>query len=985
VHTDDVSGVLVALGAAVANTAFKVWTGDNALADNVSDKLTDLLADRISDARDRQKVANRFASIAEIVGDRVAVTTREEFRGLDAGEKNAAVIAVTETLERADLSDIATAGKVVVAASLDAATLERFVRRHAQEATKYLSADGTAFYELVLSQCCASIAEIADKLPGFQGDAFATLLNNDRKILERIEEVLTRLPMPSREAAGSDHVEVDYRRVLAKDFDRLQLFGLDFASQWYPLSIAYVSLTMAARQGLALSAADGKFAKVLRAPDGEVSTGREWSFEQWLDACPRLLIEGRAGSGKTTILQWIAVRAALGDFTGPAVAYNGSIPFFVRLRNYAGRPMPRPEEFLDSAAPVLAGEAGTWPNRQLRSGRAFVLVDGIDEIPEAQRPEVLEWLRQLTELFPNVRCVATTRPSALRPNALADTDFVTADLEPMSPALMRVFIDRWHAAMRESLRDAPALDKLAACHADLARTLDDDRFLSELANTPLLAGLICALNHHLDGELPRRRGEVYAAALKMFHERDRKRRIASDLSLDLAATNHLLSDLALWMVRNARTEVGGSESGSLVTTESASAAIRQSALSLRNRPSADVDLYRHLLLRSGLLREPTAGHVDFVHRTFQEYLSALALIRTDSIGEILVKAVDSQWREVVILASGLGNMKQTSELLHGLLSPHRRKDLRYEHCLLAVACLDEIIDATPEVLSRVEQVIPELLPPRNVTQAEALSHAGDRLIPHLAAASRSCLDKDLEFVILAAALIGTPEALNLLAELAERWVDLNALEAGSRERAEVNAGLMRAWSYFDPELYAEKVIATLNACTVTTSDVRVLKGIAKSLTVEHVELTGLRMDFFDVAALDGVPVSEVTISNGLVKKLGGTLRHPSTIKHLTLRSCLTLKTIEAVAELKSLESLTFIDCRLAVGDALYWESDRLQVIGAPWLHYLAPLPRLAELRFGYFPIPSEQTTTLDQAIPRYGLAAHPPTRVVFLPNPSQPT
>jgi hypothetical protein len=196
---------------------------------------------------------------------------------------------------------------------------------------------------------------------------------------------------------------------------------------------------------------------------------------------------------------------------------------------------------------------------------------------------------------------------------------------------------------------------------------------------------------------------------------------------------------------------------------------------------------------------------------------------------------------------------------------------------------------------------------------------------------------------------------------------------------------MRAWSYFDPELYARKVIATLNARTVTTSDVRVLKGIAKSPTVEHVELTGLRMELFDLAALDGVPVSEVTISNGLVTKLGGTLRHPSTIKHLTLKSCLTLKNIEAIAELKSLESLTFIDCRLAVGNALYWESDRLQITRAPWLYHLASLPQLTKLRFGYFPILSEQTTTLDQAIPKYGPAANLSTKVIFLPKPSQPT
>jgi hypothetical protein len=148
--------VLVALGAAVAKTAFTVWTGDNPLAGNVSDELTDLIAGRVSDARDRQKVANRFANIAEIVGDRVAATLRDEFRDVDEGEQNAAILAVTETLRRASLTDINTASSALFAAGLDAATLQRSVRRLTGNATRDLSAAGTALYDVVLSQCCAT-------------------------------------------------------------------------------------------------------------------------------------------------------------------------------------------------------------------------------------------------------------------------------------------------------------------------------------------------------------------------------------------------------------------------------------------------------------------------------------------------------------------------------------------------------------------------------------------------------------------------------------------------------------------------------------------------------------------------------------------------------------------------------------------------------------------------------------------------------------
>ena len=66
------------------------------------------------------------------------------------------------------------------------------------------------------------------------------------------------------------------------------------------------------------------------------------------------MIFGRAGSGKTTVLQWIAVRAARSDFEGALTQLNGYIPFFVRLREYVGKALPPPEEFVMGVAPMLS-------------------------------------------------------------------------------------------------------------------------------------------------------------------------------------------------------------------------------------------------------------------------------------------------------------------------------------------------------------------------------------------------------------------------------------------------------------------------------------------------------------------------------------------------------------------------------------------------------------------------------------------------------
>ena len=865
--------VLVLCGA-VVKTAFKLWVGDNALADNLSADLTDMIRGQVSSALDRKKVLARFEKMEEIVADQILGTLQAEFRNLDEGEKNAAIIAVTETFNRAQLTE-----KVLFSGNLDPRFLENYVRKFTGKSTRDLSWGGTELYDRVLAQCCAYIIEIADKLPHFQAGAFAELLQRDIQILARLEDVLERLPAPSTNDTGSNRVETAYRQRIAKVFDRLELFGLDFAAQWYSLSIAYVNLKVSV----------GKSTEIRDAP-----------FEYWLAEFPRLLIDGRAGSGKTTILQWIAVHAARHDFEGAAARLNGYVPFFLRLREHVGSALPTPEEFLNQTAPLLAPETGEWPRRQLMSGQALVLVNGIDEVPEAQRPTVLAWLHELTELFPDVRYVVTTRPGAIEEEALDDADFVRAALDPMEPGLIRIFIDQWHKAMREWQKDTESVEQLAACRVELMKTLDNDRFLSELANTPLLAGLICALNQHLSAQLPHRRGEIFEKALAMFYERDRKRGVVSDVILDLEATNHLLGGLALWMLRESAIEV---------TADRARNTLVVSSASLPNQPYDAVALHRHLLERSGLLREPTTGHVDFIHRTFQEYLAARALIKADHIGEIVKNASDDQWREVVILAAGRANISQTSALLRGLLRTRLGAKQPYQLRLLAVACLDEIQAADSRVLTDVEHTIPELLPPRNMDQAEALSHAGERLIPHLARVDKFRGVKQIPPVIRAAALIGGPNSFKLIADITHRYQYL-IVDTSSARDALVDE-FTRAWPYFDPDLYAMKVLNNIRLNNLRT-DPRLLRGVAKISTVRSITLSGFVNDATDMSALDGTQISSLRIEDSDVRSLAGIIREWLFVKEVTLWGCRNLEDASSLRLLPNLEKIRIHDCPKAL-------------------------------------------------------------------------
>ena len=898
--------VLVLCGVLV-KTAFRLWTGDNAFADNLTADLTDMIKGRVGNALQQRKIRNHFARTEEMVADQLLTTLEHEYRDLDEGERNAAIIAVTMTFQRARLTD-----KQLFTADLDRLYLYQFVRRFKGNATSGLSEGGIALYDRVLEQCCGYIIVIADKLPGFQVDAFAELLRRSRQILDRQDEMLRLLPETSKDQQYAS-VDIAYRQLLIRVFDRLELLGLDFASQWYALSIAYVNLTIASAQKISAD-----------------------SFEAWLADRPRLVISGRAGNGKTTVLQWLAVHAAQRAFTQTAGPLNGRTPFFIRLREYVGADLPPPERFLDKVAPMLAPKAGSWPREQMESGKALMLIDGVDELPEGQRPAAVAWLSQLIGLFPRAGYVVTTRPGALdvtgRPGITAmaqlqELGFEAAELEPMDPVLVRQFVTQWHAAVKDGLTDEAARERLAAGEAKLIATIEHDRFLRDLADTPLLAGLICALNQHLKAQLPKRRGEIFETALTMFRQRDLDRGIAGPVQLDQAASNHLLGDLALWLVRNGAAEA---------SEQAARQVIAASAASLPSAPEDADGLYRHLILRSGLLREPTTEHVDFVHRTFQEYLAAKSLVASNNIGELVRNAADDQWREVVILAAGQGNTQQTSDLLRGLLRPTWRGKNRYRRQLLAVACMEEVISADPKVIADVHGAIPALLPPRSTTQAEALSHVGERLLPLLERQPPRTPGETVA-AIRAATLIGGREAMRVIAEL------------GKGAASQVQQELTRAWLYFDGPEFAEKVLAPAGVDVLDLDQISLLPSLPKVPSIRRLtlEFTGMTQ-MPSLRPLDELPLLEdLTLVNIPTETLTGVIREWPSLKSFTLFSA-SVGDISAIGSLTGLTSLyiyrspikdpTVLTRLASLRSITVWGEHNLGIIGI-----LPQLPALKEV------------------------------------------
>ncbi len=782
------------LGQAVASAAFTMWFNRRKAKAERSRNLIQLASGEFALPLQEAKLRHLVDGVANQVAEQLEPLLSREFSDLPQNEINAAMEAVRETLERFDVRD----DETLMSTNADPEELARLIRRQSvmPTLTLGLSQSAAELYDLALDQACRYLSRVLTQLPAFQGRALAETLVRLAAQTKDLTELLARTPRSSLDAPRGTHHDKEFEREyvghLQTELDRLELLGLSMRNRpQLSLSVAYLSLRTSRsteRAKTRISRRDGRHSSKLAwfgTSDSVESDGR---IEATIGKSHRTLLRGDAGSGKTTLLNWIAVSCALARFTGPMSAWNGLVPFPIRLRSFAEADLPRPEEFVKHAAPTQIGIMPEgWAHRVLRDGRGVMLIDGVDEIPRRKRSVVKAWLKELLASFPEIRVIVTARPAAADSDWLEAESFVSVDLEQMSPSDVRSFLRRWHdaAALSPVLPCDPA--EIPRAESRLMAQLDNRHHLRSLATNPLLCAMLCALNLTSAAELPHSRMELYRAALDMLLDlRDEERHIPSLLrTVDKVI---LLRDLAWRLTQNNRVELSRDDVDEFIERK------------LLSMPNVDVhvsEVVNHLLERSGVIREPVPGRVNFVHRTFQEYLAASEATEQRHLGVLIEHAHLDQWRETIVMACGHAKRPQLEELLSCILDraerePRNARRLR----VLAAACLETTPDVPEGVRQRIDTCIGQyLVPPRSVSEAKSLSPIGHRLLMHLPESLDGLSEASAAATARAATMTGDAAALKRLSNYS------------ADARAKVQAELLNGWQYFDPERYAKEVLA----------------------------------------------------------------------------------------------------------------------------------------------------------------------------------
>jgi formylglycine-generating enzyme required for sulfatase activity len=495
-------------------------------------------------------------------------------------------------------------------------------------------------------------------------------------------------------APDATHLRNAYLSRLFEQTGALSLAGVDpkaadESEARLNLDAVYTALltrTPERQEGLAAMAPGGR-------PERE---GRHLSALDQLNRHSRLVLLGDPGSGKSTFVNFVALclagealqnpRANLNLLTTPLPKDDGEgqdekspqqwdhgplLPVRVVLRDFAARGLPAAGvratadhlwRFIQAELRTAA-LAGYAPHlrRELHCHGGLILLDGLDEVPEAhrRRTQIREAVEDFAAVFARCRMLVTGRTYAYQQQDWKLKNFADTVLAPFSAGQIRRFVDRWYAHVAE-LRHLDGRDSQGRAE-DLKKAIFDGDRLRGLAERPLLLTLMASLHAWRGGSLPEKREELYADAVNLLIDRWESQRVVRDAQGQVAV---IQPSLAEWLqvdrdrVRGFLNELaydGHAAQPDLAgTADVPEEKLVAGLLGLSRNPDVRPQrLVEYLSQRAGLLVPRGVGVYTFPHRTFQEYLAACHLTDHDFPDLLagLARRDPGRWREVALLAA----------------------------------------------------------------------------------------------------------------------------------------------------------------------------------------------------------------------------------------------------------------------------------------------------------------------------------------------
>ncbi|OUC12238.1 MAG: hypothetical protein B0A82_23590, partial [Alkalinema sp. CACIAM 70d] len=436
----------------------------------------------------------------------------------------------------------------------------------------------------------------------------------------------------------------------------------------------------------------------------------------------KVVLLGNPGSGKTTLMRYFALKVALGQAADIGLTQQEEwFPILIYLRDWAKEPerslIEQLEHFAKSTLEITDLPTGFFQYWLQRS--SLITLDGLDEvIDEAIRSKLVDKIECALEPSPHNAVVITSRPWGYQRSYFRTESFPHFELSPFNDKQVKEFIKKWYESRHENESNEDAQEMIA----NLNESLKNNDRVRELVKNPLLLTIV-ALTHRFQDDLPKRRHDLYNKAVNTLLKswdrkakglRDQQKEAFKFLDID-DDLRRVMSLLARWIHEQyvTKTKEGGTIIRESDFLEQLSRIIQDDFAVKPHKADEEAKRFVEFIRnRAGLINEYGRGLYGFVHKTFQEYLTAEA-VQTEARYKFdrMLTFVDSHlhqphWQEVILLLVSQQAEEGAAQLVQRILDKNSDYE-RWLHrdLLCAAQCLTEdpprLKRTNPQLISKI--------------------------------------------------------------------------------------------------------------------------------------------------------------------------------------------------------------------------------------------------------------------------------------------
>jgi predicted NACHT family NTPase len=355
-----------------------------------------------------------------------------------------------------------------------------------------------------------------------------------------------------------------------------------------------------------------------------------------------LMLLGGPGAGKSTYLRRVGLEAL--TVKGSQFRHE-VIPVMLELKQFNGEQIDIKAAIVKEFSHVGLDFSVEFVEEALQQGKLLVLLDGLDEVPNANQDRVFQSIQDFVSRYNKThqgnRFIASCRIAAFTSGF---TGFKNIELADFDSAQIQRFIDNWfHGELDQKSHTAEKCWNL----------LNNEGYQSakELAQTPLLLTYLCVVYDRTQS-FPPNRAALYRKVLDILLEewaaekRIRYEPIYEGLNTELEKV--LLAEIAYQ---------GFVKDQLFFTREELISHIQKFLEDSADKPKYldGKAVLTAIAVQQGILAERAEGIYSFSHLTIQEYLVAQYLSQNPVtlIQKVEQYLTQQRWREIFLLVPGL--------------------------------------------------------------------------------------------------------------------------------------------------------------------------------------------------------------------------------------------------------------------------------------------------------------------------------------------